>query len=705
MLFIFVYMDAVFSGVLLIKKINYIIGLTWRGVVIYNGIEYNVKGPYHNWVAANISIFAYGLIDSDARHIQIETIIPDLLSQSDLFTVFLLSMNIKGLSKTRIDLLSNAFGPKLYSLFVENNFDLINTVLQYDEEKLAIIIKKWQEINAYCLLHIDLITLGLSAKSIKKVYKTYKENSIQIIKNNPYQMIEGIGFGFKTVDQIALESGIEKNNIIRIESGLLYILEENEGEGNTYILKHILYEKTKILLKIDDDSLIDISYNALIKKKKIINYENKYVGKYSTYEYESYLFQFLRQNQQMSISYNTLDNESHLSDEQKTAVLGAIKNKYSVITGSAGTGKSTVIKAIYNLQIENKKKIIVLTPTGRASQRIKEIDLSMETMTIYKALTPLSIYKILKNQGSQLIKYLEYDHIIIDECSMIDSTLLYVIFKMTHHNTQITFLGDSFQLPPIGIGNAFSLLIEYQVVPMYHLTKIFRQKENTVLLKIAKEVASGVYPRISNQDNTDCFFKEINKEKLNDFLKEYIDKYYNKESNILDLQCITFLNRGRCGVNLLNSLIQDYLHQRYRANEPLLLSRFYKYDKIVVLKNNYDLDIRNGELGIVIDGDCNQVIIQFCHDKIIAFSIVQTSLLALGYAINIYKSQGSEFKNVLVVLYMEQYILLNKKALYTALTRAKNKAIICGERKALYCAINSKNNHKRDTFLELWLKQ
>jgi len=673
-------------------------------LVVYNGLEYTVSGPYHNWIRQDSTIFAYGEIYENRSHIDIETIIPDLASQSHLFTLFLLSMNIQGLSKIKIDLLDKAFGFKLYSLFFENKFDLLNTVLNYEIEKLTVIVKKWEEIKVYCFLHIDLIRLGLSAKFIKKVYKAYKEKSLEVIRSNPYQMIESIGFGFKTVDQIALQTGIDKYNVMRIEHGLFYILEENEIEGNTYIVKNIWYEKTKLLLNIDDDSILDISLQELIQKKKIIHLAHAYYGKYESYNYELYILRFLGENNQSSL-FDFSINQDYLSEEQKIAVLGAINNKYSVITGSAGTGKSTVIKSIYSFQVNNKKRVIVLTPTGRASQRIKEIDPSIETMTIYKALTRISIYKVLNNQDIDKKNYLQFDHLIIDECSMIDSKLLYAILKMTFEKTHITFLGDAFQLPPIGIGQAFALLIQYQFIPIYHLTKIFRQKENTELLIIAQNISKGIYPKISNKNNSDFLFKNIKKEDLEAVLVTYIDQYYNKENQVVDIQFITFLNRGKCGVNALNIFVQNYLYKKYRLDQPLLMFRFYKYDKIVILKNNYDLDVRNGELGIVIGGDDHNLIVNFFNNKIVHFISSQSNLLQLAYVINVYKSQGSEFKSVIILLYMEQYILLNKKALYTALTRAKNKVVLLGERKALYCAIYNKNNYTRNTFLELFIQK
>lgn len=697
-------MNIVFSEIIVINKINYTSQAKLFGTTLYNGIMYKLVCPYHSWITENTSIFGYGLINHNTKYISLETVIPNLKSQKQLFTLFLLSMNIKGLSKTKIDLLNKAFDGELYNLFFENKFDMINGILQYEDNKLNYIIHKWQEINIYCLLHIDLIKLGLSAKYIKKVYKIYKQDSIKIIKENPYQMIESIGFGFKTVDQIALEYGINKNNMMRIEQGLLYVLYENELLGSTYIEKNILYEKSKELLQINNDELLIIAFNNLIIKKKTISIANKWIGLYSVYMSELFIFNFLQKNKN-NLTKNICLQDAILSDEQKVAVKGAIENQYSVITGSAGSGKSTVIKTIYHLQKQNNKHIIVLAPTGRASQRIKEIDESIESATIHKLLKQNNIYQFKNSIDVHVGNYLQYDHIIIDECSMIDSVLLYILLKGMKTNTQITFIGDVSQLPPIGMGMPFTLCIEYTFIAVYYLTKIFRQNEKTTLLIVAKDISKGIYPKISSQTASDCCFKNVKKEDLYILLVDYIDKYYDKKNQKLDLQWVTFLNRGVCGVHQVNTLIQNHLHQKYKCDLPLLINRFYRYDKVVVLKNNYQLDIRNGEIGIVVDGNENEIVIEFEANKIVNFSVTDANILQLAYAINVYKSQGSEFKNVLILLYMEQYILLNKKALYTALTRAKQKAIIIGERKAFYCTINNKNNNKRNTFLELFLQK
>jgi exodeoxyribonuclease V alpha subunit len=358
---------------------------------------------------------------------------------------------------------------------------------------------------------------------------------------------------------------------------------------------------------------------------------------------------------------------------------------------------------LYDIQKNNNKKIIVLTPTGRASQRIKDIDCNINTMTIHKVLCSVGFY-FKEKQINHVVNNLDYDHVIIDEASMIDSFLLYSILKVIPNYCYITFLGDACQLPPIGLGSPFNLLIKYKFISIYYLTKIFRQKNASVLLNIAKKISDGICPKISSFNEEDCVFKVVKKEYIKNTLSEYINKYYDKNNNILNFQIITFLNRGICGVNNINLFIQNYIKEHFQSCLLLLLKKFYQYDRVVVLKNNYNLNIRNGEIGIIIDGNENELIVLFNDEKKIIFNENDIHLLQLAYAINIYKSQGSEFQNILILLYLEQYILLNKKALYTALTRAKKTAVIIGETKALYCAINNKNNCNRNTFLELFLE-
>ncbi len=687
-------MNTIFSGNLLIKKITYISSSKIYCIGLYNLISYKVVLKYYNWISEDCAIFGFGVLNN--KDIYLETVIPDLRLDRKIFSLFLISMNIVGLTKNKIELLSQVFGDDLYLFFFDDKFEEINNILNYEKDKLNIIIKKWQEIKIYCLLHIDLMKLGVSAKFIKKIYKIYKERSLKILKDNPYQMIESMGFGFRTVDQIALEFGIKNDNIIRIESAFLFILCENELNGSTYIEKNILYNQVKVIINILDENLLHLAFNKLIQEDKIVSLKNNYIGKKDSYENELYIFNFFNNNKKLNNNFNIL-YDCNLSNEQELAVIGAIENKYSAITGSAGTGKSTVVKAIYYIKKKNNQKIIVITPTGRASQRLQEIDNTIESMTIYKLLQQNDLlYKSKLNN-----MYLEYDHFIIDEVSMVDSVLLSTLLKSIHINSSVTLIGDVSQLTPIGIGKPFELLIKYEAISVFYLTKIFRQNEKSLLLKVAQDISNGKYPKISSSSLVDCYFKDALKENIINILIEFIDKYYDKKSNVLNLQIVTFLNRGLCGVNKLNYLIQNYLYKKYRENEQLIFGKFYKFDKVIVTKNNYNLNVRNGSIGVIIDGNNEEIIVKF-ENKEVVFSSIYSNIIELAYAINVYKSQGSEFENIIIFLYMEQYILLNKKALYTALTRAKKQAVILGEKKALYCAINNKNNLERNTFLELF---
>jgi exodeoxyribonuclease V alpha subunit len=698
-------MRQLFSDTLHIISINHTQRNTLLGTALFQNICFLFSCPYYAWINTNIKVIGYGSIDYENKKIFLETIIPDLSNNEKLFISFLINMNITGLTEKKIHKLSETFTNKLYQLFFEEQFITLNTVLCYDEEKLHIIITKWQDIKTYCLLHIDLLKCGLSAKYIKKVYKTYKTNSISIIKNNPYQMVESIGFGFKTVDSIAEQYGIKRNHPLRIQQGLLFILQENELQGHNYLDITTLYEKLEILLSLTDHILFDTACNILIQEKKIIKLYQHYIATHAAYTYELYIYEYLKNN---TIDNTLIHNATlkELSLQQNKAISRAIEHKYSIITGPAGTGKSTIIKALYHIQKNNKKRIVVLTPTGRASQRLKEIDANIHSMTIHKILTPLSIFKIQKGHTILPEEHLPYDHLIIDESSMIDSALLYVLLKKTNQNTHITFLGDSFQLPPIAMGSPFSDLITYDYIPIFQLTEIFRQHKTSNLLSIAHAIAHGSYPKISSKTTTsDCYFHVTTKDNIEEIIINSIKMHYNGVTKTIDLQYITFLNRGTAGVIKINTFIQQYLFQHYKKDTHKIIDQFYLYDKVMVIKNDYKIEVRNGEIGTIIDGNDQEVIVQFSSEKIITFTYNQKYLLTLAYAINVYKSQGSEFNRIMILLFMEQYLLLNKKALYTAVTRTKTQAILCGEKKALYCALNYKKSSERNTILSLFLKK
>lgn len=668
--------------------------------IIYSDILYVVYAPFYRWIGRGYFI-GYGRIDKYKKFIYLETVIPSFL-ESDifLFQSFLLDAKLPGLTAKKVEELYEAYGKDMRDYFYKEDWDSINLVLQCDSEKLSVMKQKWQEMCVYIDLHSKLRKCCLSATSIKKIYKTYKYESLRVIEDNPYIMIYSIGFGWKTVDKIASELGMSLSDQKRIEGAIYFVFLEKKRLGHVAALIDELVQSA-ILLLGEETIFKDIVWDSimsLIAQKKIIQIEN-FVALKENYEMELLIFEFFkdcnnRENRELNISFKN----KMITDEQKNAVIGAIGYQNVIITGSAGTGKSTIINEIYIYQKAYNKKIVVLTPTGRASQRVIEIYPHIIAMTIHKFLLMNKIYINQKKHFESEIKF-DFDHIIIDESSMVDSFLLSILLRHTKESSKITLIGDANQLPPVGVGAPFHVMIDEKMVPVFHLTTVFRQKKESQILEIANKIGNGICPRI--KPSSEISFVECLKEDMCQLISDLVDQYYDQEKKTLSFIGITFLNRGKVGTIALNNYIQNYIQKKYySAQNKKIGGRFYLYDTVVVTKNNYQLDLRNGQSGQIVNVVDSEITVLFGQSKKILIPFRDLDILDLGFVINVYRSQGSEFNFIIIFLFMEQYILLNKKALYTAITRTRSSCILIGEKKAFYCAIKNKNSDKRITVLE-----
>lgn len=670
----------------------------------FHTISYTVFTQFHEWLTQDIEIILYGKCHCTKKIIFAESCIPVLNKNLDSFCVFLKAAKIPKLTEKKIDILKNQLQEELMTVFFSQKLTILSEYLSLNKTEIETIEQKWQEIKKYSELHLALYNKGLTAKSVRKLYKTYGENSLHIIAKNPYNIMEQIGFGFKTADKIAQEYGIKKTSSIRIEASILFIIQENEEQGSTVILKSELYEKAKILLNENlHESCFTENLSSLLFQKKITIIDDIHISSHTLFTYESYCFTFLQKEQEnKSINFNVAQNSN--TEEQIKAIIGALEHKYSGITGPAGSGKTTIIKNISDYLTEKKKKVLILSPTGRAAQRIKELYPDLLVMTIHKCLSIQYVENIIKGRPIEDEDALPYDHLIIDESSMIDSYLFYAIVKKVSKNTALTFIGDSNQLSPVGPGCIFEILLSTNHIPIFHLNTIHRQKNNQ-LLSIASDISQGAIPRLSTHQNNYCYFIPIEKNLLHEKITFFIEKYFDQETKRVNIQIISFLHRGITGIDKINILIQQVVQKiRKNIDQIKILRSFYQFDKVIVIKNNYELGVFNGEIGLIIDGSLEYAIVEF-PDKTVTFKKEYSHILELGYVISVHKSQGSEFSAVMIILFMDQYLLLNRKSLYTALTRTKKEVIIIGEKKALYCSIKNNKTINKNTLFQLLCKK
>lgn len=639
----------------------------------------------------------------------------------DGFRTLLYSGFIKGLTKTITDRLYTKYKNNIKDLFLNENWIEIQNSLLLSDFVIKKISHSWNEIKDnqtfFCMLYEN----GLSSFSVKKLIKLYGKNSIFIIQENPYLTMEKVGIGFKIADKIALECKIKFDDTIRIESAIFYILEQYQIAGNTYVELNEHINKTIELLSLPFNMIFNI-IQELIKENKIyyLKLENnsELIANKIISEYEEEIASFFLKRRDLidkKINFNNLTHDkkihlkekySFLSDEQKNTVFSAIKSYNSIITGSAGTGKTTIIKCIYEINSLLGFTTLLIAPTGRAAQRIKEA-VGCEGMTIHRAIGYRNISAYLK--GIKLfIPKTNYDLIIIDEASMIDVYLIRSIIEIIGDKTRLILVGDDNQLPSIMCGNILNDLIENKGCFCFRLSKIFRQENENAIIYNSSLIASGEIPSLKgNMESDFVFISESDKEIGFKKICEIASNYYDEKSNKLLIYIISCMNKGTTGTIAINNELQNICREKKNISKETIkiVGKFYILDRVMQIKNNYDLHVFNGEIGIIIEGEYSYCKVQF-EDKIVEYDSLDAFYLSLAYAITTHKSQGSEFPIILIPIYMEHYLMLGRKNLYTAITRASSKCILIGEKRSLICAIKKDGpDEKRNTLLKIFLQK
>lgn len=690
----------------------------------------------------NETILAYGKTVKHKKYgeqFQIETysiLLPTELTQIENY---LASGMIKGIGEVT--------AKKIVEKFKEETFDII----QKQPEKLTAIDgigeTKAKMISESFIDQLDIkeIMMFLQSHNISptyavKVYKQYGSNTIKMVNENPYRLCEEIyGIGFKLADKIASSMGVEKQSVFRIHSGIQYLLMESASKGHTFLPKNILINNAVKLLAIEDDiielQLKDMALNDKIRielfngKECIyyipyhnaeVNVCNKLVA-LSNAEYnisEDELLVFLEKVQ----SYEGIT----LSDMQSTAVIEAIKNGVTVITGGPGTGKTTIIKTIINVYENINSKVLLCAPTGRAAKRMAE-STQREAKTIHRLLEYAygesdSNLSFNKNEDSPL----NADAIIIDEVSMVDIILMNNLLKAISLGTRLILVGDIDQLPSVGAGNVLKDIINSDTIKTIRLDKIFRQAEDSSIIKNAHRINTGKNPICNEKDSDFYFMKKLNNKEIANLIVELYTKRLPstyKIDPIKDIQVLSPMKKGDAGVFELNNLLQAAINPPSKLKSEKSVGKiiFRVGDKVMQVKNNYQLawniymndeekiegeGIYNGDIGyIVFIDEKNQLLtVEYEERKEVVYSFSQLDELILAYAATVHKSQGSEFPIVIMPITWAPQMLLSRNLLYTAITRAKKLVVLVGQEKYLEFMVNNDRIDYRYSGLNIRLK-
>ncbi|WP_088186647.1 ATP-dependent RecD-like DNA helicase [Desulfosporosinus sp. FKA] len=590
---------------------------------------------------------------------------------------------------------------------LEEEADYLIKVPGIGQKRIEIIKKAWQDQKEIKNVMLFLQNNGVSTAFAVKIFKTYGNDSIEIVKTNPYKLADDIwGIGFKTADKIALKMGFYLNSFERCRAGIVYVLNELSNDGHCYATKEQLLTEAETILELEQ-SLVDSTLDKMIVEKTVILDEEDAIFLPPFYYSEVGLSKRIKAILSIDGHYNvatvdsiieTIQEEYKISyDEvQKDAVKTAATSKFMVLTGGPGTGKTTTTLAIIKVFQLLGARVLLAAPTGRAAKRMSETT-GLEAKTIHRLLEykPPEGYK--KNEEFPL----ECDVLIIDETSMVDTILMYNLLKAVSNETVVILVGDVDQLPSVGAGNVLNDIIESGIVNVVKLTRIFRQAQGSAIITNAHKINRGDFPELKG--NSDFFFiEEDEPSKVVQTIRELCIKRlpsFYKVDPINDIQVLCPMQRGETGAANLNGVLQDALNS---SNTSIKYGgTVYKLgDKIMQIKNNYDKNVFNGDIGGItkIDTEERTLVLNFDGHEV-EYDTTELDEVVLAYATTIHKSQGSEYKIVVAPLTMQHYVMLQRNLLYTCVTRAKKIFVLVGAKKAISMAVRNNKTSKRNTRL------
>lgn len=566
-----------------------------------------------------------------------------------------------------------------------------------------------------------LAEYGIPNKLALQIQDTYKEETLEIIQQYPYQLVEDIqGIGFKIADQLAQQLGIESDAPERFRAGLVHTLFQQSMEtGDTYLEARDLLAHTIDLLEKArqvelDPALVADELAHLIEEDKIQNVETK-IFENSLYFAEegirSNLVRILEKGKQESFEISKIekiiaqveqDFKIKYDQIQKKAICDAINHKVFILTGGPGTGKTTVINgiiatyaALHQLDLKKKQELPILlaAPTGRAARRMNELT-GLPSATIHRHLGMTGDDDI-----SHLDDYLDADFIIVDEFSMVDIWLANQLLSNISSNSKILIVGDADQLPSVSPGQVLADFLQIPLLPQTKLTKIYRQSEDSTIVTLASQIQQGVLPADFTEKKADRSYFEAPSEYIPDMIKKIVAAAIRSGIPAQDVQVLAPMYRGPAGIDHINKLMQDLINPA--ENNQLIFEapdcQYRQGDKVIHLVNDAENNVFNGDLGYITDllpakytdSKQDELTINFDGNEII-YPRSEWYKIRLAYAMSIHKSQGSEFPVVLLPITRSSYRMLQRNLIYTAITRAKNKLILLGELTAFdYAAKNT----------------
>ena len=570
---------------------------------------------------------------------------------------------------------------------------------------------------------------GIPNKLAFQVQDFYKEETLEIVEHYPYQLVEDIqGIGFKIADQLAQSLGIEGTAPERFRAGLLHtLLTQSMEKGDTYLEAKELLEHTIELLESSRQIELDPSSVAdelahLIEEDKVQNIDTKIFENSLFFAEEgirSNLLRILEKGKQnkfepkkIEAAIAQIENEFAISYDvtQKQAICDAINHKIFILTGGPGTGKTTVINgiiAVYallnglDLRKSQDLPILLAAPTGRAARRMNELT-GLPSATIHRHLGMTG-----DDDTSHLDDYLDADFIIVDEFSMVDTWLANQLLSNISSNTKLLIVGDADQLPSVSPGQVLADLLKIPLLPQTKLEKIYRQSKDSTIVNLASQIQKGILPTDFTEKKADRSYFEARNEHIPQMIERIVEAAIRSGIPAQDVQVLAPMYRGQAGIDHINQLMQNLINPAEK--EQLVFEatdcQYRQGDKVIHLVNDAESNVFNGDLGYITDllpakytnSKQDELTINFDGNEVI-YPRSEWYKIRLAYAMSIHKSQGSEFPVVILPITSSSHRMLQRNLIYTAITRAKSKLILLGEKSAFDFAVKNTGT-ARNTYL------
>ncbi|WP_374281641.1 ATP-dependent RecD-like DNA helicase [Desulfovibrio sp.] len=653
------------------------------------------------------------------RQIEFQNAEEKLPATSEGIRLYLASGLIKGVGEEMAGRIVEAFGTDTIRILDEEPERLLK-VRGVGSKSLDRIRTSWAEHRGMRDLLLFLQPHGITPAYAVRIYRAYGTEALAIVRENPYRLAMDIhGIGFVTADAAASKLGFEHDNPLRVQAGTLYVLQKATDDGNVYLPQAELTDAVCAQLGVDE-GLVDDALTALETDERIVREEldmpdaagevGVYMRRYHHCESKTafYIQRLLRSPK--SVRFEKPDAlvdkvvgelNISLAAEQLEAVRTAARSKVMVLTGGPGTGKTTIINAIIKLFGEVRARILLAAPTGRAAKRMSETS-GRESRTIHRLLeySPKED-GFARNEDNPLACGL----LVVDEASMMDTLLFCHLLKAVPLGATLVLVGDVHQLPSVGPGNVLSDIITSGVVPVVELTEIFRQSAESEIICNAHLINKGEIPSLesSKERLSDFYFIHQNDaekaaELIVDLVRNHIPRRFNLDP-VDDIQVLTPMHKGAVGAGRMNASLQEALNPH--GIEVRRGDRCFRlHDKVMQIRNNYDKDVFNGDMGRISFMDVRERTLSITFDeRVVPYDFDELDEIAPAYAISIHKSQGSEYPAVVIPVMMQHYVLLQRNLIYTGVTRGKKLVILVGESRALHTAI--KNNKTRKRFTRL----